>query len=142
MQGIYLITNLINGKKYVGQSRDICKRFKKHIASTKEPTGNNYTTIITQALIKYGVENFSFVILEFVEDRLLLNERELYWINYFDCWTHKALGYNVQIPDHLGFWNVRPVQQLDLNNNVLRTFDSIAEAQRQTGFYHISRVCK
>lgn len=73
MIGIYKITNKINGKFYIGQSVDIDRRFMEH--RTPHGTMNS----IKLAMRKYGMENFSFeVIEECSEDKL--NEREMYWI--------------------------------------------------------------
>ena len=89
MIGIYLITNKLNGKKYVGQSCNIEKRWKKHIANSKAGTKFH----IHNAIKKYGVENFSFEVLEECPvDKL--NEREIYWIDKFDTYNN---GYNMTI---------------------------------------------
>ena len=53
--GIYLFTNNINGKHYVGQSIDIRNRFCDHIARMKRQF--NYP--IYNALNKYGLESFN-----------------------------------------------------------------------------------
>ena len=57
MIGIYKITNLINDKKYVGQSIHIDRRWKEHIYQ-------NRNSAIHQAIEKYGIENFIFEIIE------------------------------------------------------------------------------
>ena len=60
MTGIYKITNMINGKCYVGQAVNIKRRWKKH----KEVAFNNkdpgYSYPLYQAIRKYGLENFAF----------------------------------------------------------------------------------
>ncbi len=86
MEGIYLITNQLNGKKYVGQALDIEERWKRHIRDI-----NNYDFVIYRAMRKYGVENFSFEVLEECDvDKL--DEREIYWINELDTYNN---GYNM-----------------------------------------------
>ena len=40
---------------------------------------------------KYGIENFTIEIIEEVADEQILNEREIYWIEYYDSYSH---GYN------------------------------------------------
>ena len=74
MIGIYLITNKVNGKKYVGQSIDIEERWKDHIWASKKSK-----LLIYRAMRKYGIDNFDFSILEECSiDKL--DEREIYWI--------------------------------------------------------------
>ena len=78
MVGIYLITNKLDGKKYVGQALDIEKRWKRHISDSKK-----YDYVIYRAMRKYGIENFSFEVLEECPvDKL--DEREIFWINKLD----------------------------------------------------------
>ena len=69
MIGIYLITNNINGKIYIGQSVDIHRRFLEHLrAGQPEKYANkkerDLNTPIHLAMQKYGVNNFSLSILE------------------------------------------------------------------------------
>lgn len=83
--GIYCITNKINNKKYIGQSKNIPRRWREHQLSTEY---NQYS--IQHAIHKYGIENFNF---EIIEECLpeQLNERENYWINYYNTYYD---GYN------------------------------------------------
>lgn len=89
---IYKATNKINGKEYVGQTNNtLGERKKQHIQSAlnsrKEPT--NY---FHKAIKKYGKDNFKW---EILEDNILsenLNEREKYWIKYYDTFNN---GYNL-----------------------------------------------
>lgn len=53
---IYQITNLINGKIYIGQTNNYHKRWSNHRTSKND-------TVISRAIQKYGVENFSFEVL-------------------------------------------------------------------------------
>lgn len=87
MIGIYKIQNLINGKVYIGQSVHIERRFREHKYSDK----NN--SLIHKAIKKYGIENFSFEVIEEC-DYLLLDEREIYWISHYNS-TNKEKGYNL-----------------------------------------------
>lgn len=54
---LYQITNLINGKIYIGQTNNIQKRWSNH------KCGNAPHQVIARAIKKYGVENFKFEIL-------------------------------------------------------------------------------
>ena len=89
--GIYLITNLVNGKKYVGSSVVLKRRFKEYsnpLYITRNLKKGN--SKILNALIKYGYLNFEFKILETIEflktqtkseRRTLLLEREQYYLD-------------------------------------------------------------
>ena len=73
MAYIYLTTNLINGKKYIGQ----------HNGSIKD----NYLgsgVLLVKAIEKYGKENFKKEILEEC-DITELDEKEKYWIAYYNA---------------------------------------------------------
>ena len=83
MIGIYKITNTINGKVYVGQSVDINRRWRQHKNSELDYP-------LYKAFKKYGIENFTFEVLE--ECTITeLNERERYYIQLYDS-CH--FGYN------------------------------------------------
>lgn len=88
--GIYKITNIISNKCYIGKSVEIHERWKRHISNSKpiEEGGENYA--INKAIRKYGANNFTFEILEKVPIDLL-DEREKYWIQYFNSYYN---GYN------------------------------------------------
>ena len=98
--GIYKIVNLINNKVYVGQSKNIFERWKTHIrVSTKDletcgPTVKKDANLpIHLAIRKYGVNNFSFIILELCDD-ILLDEKEKYYIRIYNS-NNKDYGYNL-----------------------------------------------
>jgi group I intron endonuclease len=81
---IYLITNKVNGKQYVGQTaRDIWTRFEEHCQNT-------HGSAIGNAIQKYGYLNFSLQELEAVSLEQL-DEREKYWIKYYNTYHE---GYN------------------------------------------------
>lgn len=62
--GIYKITNQINQKSYIGQSTDILGRWRHHKSSSKNEISAAYNYPLQRAFRKYGIENFSFEILE------------------------------------------------------------------------------
>lgn len=92
--GIYKITNTTNDRIYIGQSTNIADRWKQHI---KRGTGAEKGTLVGEklyrAMFEDGIWNFSFEILEIVENKEDLNDREKYWINYFSA---KEFGYNMK----------------------------------------------
>lgn len=91
--GIYRITNNINGKKYIGQSVNIEKRWASEIASAFNSKSEAFDYPLSRAFRKYGVQNFSF---EIIEECLQseLNKSEIYWIYKEDSFIN---GYNQTI---------------------------------------------
>ena len=92
-QGIYKITNLINNKCYIGKSSNIEERFKYHRQRYLEI--REWDKMLYKAIRKYKIENFSFEIIEIIEDYTEQkgNEREKYWIAYYNSYC-KNEGYN------------------------------------------------
>ena len=90
MTGIYKIENLINHKCYIGQAKNIEKRWKDHKKDSKSELSIKYNYPLYCAFRKYGLEYFSFEILEEckIEE---LNEREIYYIQAFNSFYN---GYN------------------------------------------------
>ena len=81
---IYLITNLLNGKKYVGQTTNLKRRIRQH---------KRGDLCIDKAIQKYGWENFTLEVLEECESPEQLHEREIFWIAHFNCMSPN--GYNL-----------------------------------------------
>ena len=75
--GIYKITNQINGKSYIGQAIDIQTRWNKEKTRAFDPNSLEYEKTLSQAFRKYGLNNFTFEIIEQCE-KALLNEKEIY----------------------------------------------------------------
>lgn len=75
MIGIYKVTNKINNKSYIGQSKNIEQRMRDHKSISREKN-----VLLKRALKKYGVENFKYEVIEICELNKL-DEREIYWIS-------------------------------------------------------------
>lgn len=89
MSCIYKITNQINQKVYIGQTRfQLNERWQQHLTASK--IGN---TKLYQAMREFGINNF---IIEKIEDceTNKLNEREIYWISYYNSMLN---GYNMTV---------------------------------------------
>jgi group I intron endonuclease len=90
MIGIYSITNLSDGKRYIGQSCDIHMRLRHHKAALAR--GTSYNTHMQRAYRKYGASCFSFdVLCECSRDEL--DNKERAWIDWFKS-TDPSRGYN------------------------------------------------
>lgn len=89
--GIYMVINLINNKKYIGQSINIKQRFlSNHQYDFKNPKNSSYNSKFYQALRKYGWENFAVIVLNICKKEQL-NEQEIYYIQKYDTFKN---GYN------------------------------------------------
>lgn len=86
--GIYCIENLLDHKKYIGQSIDI-NDHKRHLRTNRHD--NDY---LQNEWNKYGESNFSFYTIEECESSKL-DEKEIYYINKFNTLNRKY-GYNLQ----------------------------------------------
>ena len=89
---IYKITNLINGKIYIGQvyNKSIIDRFNRHC----DGASNTSKSYLARAIHKYGKENFKVEQIEECYSVQELNEREKYWIAYYNS-TNGSIGYNL-----------------------------------------------
>ena len=94
MSAIYVITNLINQKQYVGKtSYSIEKRWKEHCYDSKKNDVNKHRPLYN-AIQKYGVENFSISLLEDNIQDNEINEREKFWISKLNTYYQ---GYNATL---------------------------------------------
>lgn len=93
---VYKITNLINGKVYIGQTvRSLEERYRGHI----QRANKGYMGKLYPAMRKYGIDNFKPEVIEEIDESLpdakqLLNEREIYWIAKYDSANN---GYNITL---------------------------------------------
>ena len=84
---IYLWTNLVNGKKYVGQTTCFHRRMKTY----RHTYPNAY---MERAVKKHGIDNFDITILERDVPLDKLDEREQYWLDYYQSYDADK-GYNI-----------------------------------------------
>ena len=77
---------------YIGQSIDIITRHKQHILYDPfNPNNKEYNYPLSRGIRKYGSDYYELIILEENIPLNKLNEREKYWIAYYDTFWH---GYN------------------------------------------------
>lgn len=87
---IYLVRNVVNHKVYVGQTtRTLEARRIEHLEDAKKGKPSH----LCASIRKYGVDSFSWSVLDYgvVDERL--DEREKYWIEFFKA-TSDSFGYN------------------------------------------------
>lgn len=90
--GIYCIENLLNNKKYIGQSVNVNYRWSKHRSELKNHTHDN--DYLQKSYDKYGEDRFMFYVLEY-GDKDLMDERENYYINLYNT-MNRDFGYNLK----------------------------------------------
>jgi hypothetical protein len=80
--GVYLFINNITKDLYVGSSLNLSKRMTSHFYYANSDIGTKI--LITRAMRKYKLENFSLGILEFCENNIIVSlSLEQKWINYY-----------------------------------------------------------
>jgi group I intron endonuclease len=141
--GVYRITNLVNGKNYIGISKSIYKRWEYHRYRLKKGIHDNIH--LQSAWNKYGKENFEFKIIEECQVDSL-QEREDYWINFFNS-IHREKGYNRllsgKVPESVVIntnnlhktreANYKPVVAINVHNWKILECSSGKEASELTG---------
>ena len=140
LKSIYKITNTINQKVYIGQSIHPIQRFSEHCY-------NNTDSLIHRAIKKYGKENFQFEIIESdIED---YNEKEKYWINYYNCISPN--GYNLScggdeppiLSKEESHFSTHSLEDVALVKKLLKNSDlSIEEIAIETGYSNSSAINK
>ncbi len=89
---LYLITNRVNNKRYIGQTKGTLEsRFKKHKADALVAM-RGYA--LHAAIRKYGIENFEIKLLSKCQTLGEANHREAYYIRLFN--TLSPNGYNLK----------------------------------------------
>lgn len=129
---IYKITNTINGKSYIGQTiQNVKERFYQHCATKCSKVVSNMS--IHRAIKKYGKSNFTVEVIEEI-DSTNLNDRERYWIKYYNSYNN---GYNSTKGGQDG---CKPFKDLDVESIIkeyntgksLRTLGTIFKVDKQT----------
>ena len=72
---IYMTINIFNGKRYIGQHKS------KYFDLFYKGSG----FLIRQAFEKYGFDNFAIELLDTAESFEELNQKEYYWIEYYNA---------------------------------------------------------
>ncbi|TFG25140.1 MAG: GIY-YIG nuclease family protein [Promethearchaeota archaeon] len=102
---IYLATNVINKKVYIGkveQPKSIKKRWREHISEgrklkkirKKNPNNKLWGTHLNNAIAKYGPDVWNLKKIDLAYNKTELNEKERYWIKFYKS-NYPEYGYNM-----------------------------------------------
>lgn len=115
---IYIITNNLNGKSYIGSTLNYKRRIKRHISNAFSSKPPECGSDLYPDIKKYGLDNFTIKILESVildGDDTILRDKEKYYINKFKTIEN---GYNCILPKKVG-----PIYNDHLENKDLKEID-------------------
>ena len=105
---IYLITNDVNSKVYVGQTiQTLNKRFNGHCCYSKSDRSINM--YIKRAIHKYARDKFHIQLIEECPVNIL-DEREKYWINFYNSYN---TGYNLTLGGQdANYFNINKLENI------------------------------
>lgn len=137
---VYKLTNSLNGLCYVGVSGRIKRRILEHI---KYSTGKLKSNV-HYAILKNGLDFFTFEIIAVCTDDRELNEKEEYFIRKLKSSTpefgyNMTLGGNREVPNKettlkkIASSHKKKVAKYDIKGNLIEVFNSFMEAERSTG---------
>ena len=122
--GIYKYTNKINNKSYIGQSKDINKRYKEHL-------NNKASKNFDQILQKEGIENFTFEILELCKEEDL-NKKENEYILKYDSINN---GYNIKNAPSVNYVSfLKTKKHYEQNQKQIKYKINIMEELKRKGY--------
>lgn len=150
---VYKITNLINNKAYIGSTNNFDRRMDEHIKASQQKSKQSYNYPLQKALRKYGVENFSF---EIIENDILeqdIAQKEKMYIQQFNTLVNIGHGYNQTTCTDCALRDPSvhqkilqqvsvPVAWVDEQENIIQLFDSLHAAARFEGSNNISTTIK
>lgn len=147
--GVYMLINLINGKRYIGSSKNIQQRLWQHRSCLRH--NHHINEYLQKAWNKYGEKHFDYSILEYCteEDRFI---REQYYVDTLKPEYNISIEV-VELPDTseltrkklsetrkkriqeglIEKTGCKPVYIYDLVSNFVGEFESGAEARRILG---------
>jgi len=132
---IYMLTNKITGKAYIGQTVNSAqRRFQFH----KKAARKGSKSLIHDAIRKYGTDSFEITVLDSDIPSDRVDNCEVYWIDKLQ--TRMPSGYNMQGggkcvsgKDHhrYGFSSHGEIVMCDLNTGrVIKVFSGVMAAER------------
>lgn len=93
-EGIYKITNIVNGKCYIGRTSCFYRRSHNYIYDFNNQRSRQINEYLLRSMLKHGIDKFTFCVIE-ICDKDEVEDRELFWMDYFKS-ASKDFGYNLR----------------------------------------------
>lgn len=131
ISAVYKILNTVTGEFYIGSSVDVKKRWKDHkVPSTRK---NRPNMLLYKAMQEYGLECFSFEILEEVEPERLRQEEQRFIDVLIPTYNDRnSKGWNVE----------RRKNSSIKSNKKYRQSDKGREVRRKASKKYYSQLCE
>ncbi len=117
---VYRITNLVNGKVYIGQTTKpkLLVRWRQHVWFSKSNKSRAWKCMLQDAIRKYGADSFSIEPLYHAQSRKELNAMETFFIVLHQ--SHKPEnGYNMTMGgENLGYWTGKKRSQASIDKQM------------------------
>ena len=129
MVGIYKIKNIINDKFYIGSSNNIHKRIKNHFMNLR--LNKHINKILQNSYNKYGVECFTYEILEILPENITRKQLLDIEQKYIDKYDFEKL-FNLATKTTIGGSDVlkQPCYLLNLKGEIFKEFDCLIDISK------------
>lgn len=129
---IYKITNIINGKIYIGKTEEtIERRFYEHKLSVKTSKKQNK---LYSAMKHYGIDSFIIEEIDQANSKEELCEKEKYWINKLNS-RDDNIGYNISKGGDGGYtWDQRGTVTLHKDDKNTHVYPNLVEEYLLNGW--------
>lgn len=153
---IYKITNKVNGKTYIGSTKNVKARWAKHKALLRHSYHHNHH--LQAAWNKYGEDSFTFEIVEECIPSMLLSREQFFIDTMKPEYNQTAIAGKIEMTEEMRnklsaatknaykegrlHKTTKKVYQYDLRGNYIGEFESLKEASAstKTNLPHLSQV--
>lgn len=149
MSGVYKIFTNFSDQCYIGSTgRNFAHRWRQHLTDLRN--NKHINSALQNVVNKHEISSLIFEIIEIVEEKKDIIDREQYWIDYFNSFkngynctpiAYSSLGRIVSEKTKSKFY--KEVSQYDMNGNYINTYKSLKDASQETNtdYVTLSNAC-